>query len=327
MSKCSSAVLRLLSAGALMAIAAALSAQQAYPNKPIRFIIPYAAGGNTSVLARLVGQKLTESWSQPVIVDNRPGGNTIIGSEALIKSPADGYAILLVTSSHIINPLLIPNLPYDTMKDFAPVATLAASEYVLVLNPALPANNLQEFIALAKSKPGQLNYSTAGNGGVQQLASELFNILAGVRIQGISYKGGGPAVADLLGGQVQLSFQNTPAVVAHINSGKLKGIAITGEKRLATLPQVPTFAEAGLPGFDVKIWFAILARAGTPKEIIGKLSSETAKILKMPDIKERLDSLGLDAYISTPDETIALMKADSARYAKIIKTANIKFEN
>jgi len=261
-----------------------------------------------------------------VIVDNRPGGNTIIGTEALLKAPPDGYTMLLVTSSHAINPLLMPNLPYDAVKDFAPVATLASSEYVLVVHPSLSANNLQQFIALAKSRPGELNYSTAGSGGVQQLASELFNILAGVRIQGIPYKGGGAAVTDLLGGQVQLSFQNTPAVVSHINAGKLKGIAITGEKRFVGLPQVPTFTQAGLPGFDVKNWFALLARSGTPKETVDKLSSDIARALRSPDIKDKLASQGLDPFISTPEQFAALMKAEMVKYANVIKAANIKME-
>jgi tripartite-type tricarboxylate transporter receptor subunit TctC len=198
---------------------------------------------------------------------------------------------------------------------------------VLVLHPSLSADNLQEFIALARSRPGQLNYSSAGSGGVQQLASELFNIMAGVRIQGIPYKGGGAAVTDLIGGQVQLSFQNTPAVVSHINTGKLKGIAITGEKRFPALPQVPTFTQAGLPGFDVKNWFALLARSGTPKEIVDKLSSDIARALSRPDIKERLDSLGLDPYIGSPDQLAALMRLDMAKYARVIKDANIRMDN
>ena len=319
------AVVRIV-AVVLMAIAGSAAAQQEYPNKPIRIIVPFAPGGNTSMLARLVGQKLAESWGQQVIVDNRPGGNTIIGTEALLKAPPDGYTMLLVTSSHAINPLLMPNLPYDAMKDFAPVATLASSEYVLVVHPSLSANNLQQFIALAKSRPGELNYSTAGSGGVQQLASELFNILAGVRIQGIPYKGGGAAVTDLLGGQVQLSFQNTPAVVSHINAGKLKGIAITGEKRFVGLPQVPTFTQAGLPGFDVKNWFALLARSGTPKETVDKLSSDIARALRSPDIKDKLASQGLDPFISTPEQFAALMKAEMVKYANVIKAANIKME-
>ncbi len=321
------ALARIVLVGVLMAIAGTAAAQQEYPNKPIRIIVPFAPGGNTSLLARLVGQKLAESWGQQVIVDNRPGGNTIIGTEALLKAPSDGYTMLLVTSSHAINPLLMSNLPYDAMRDFAPVATLASSEYVLVVHPSLAANNLQQFIVLARSRPGQLNYSTAANGGVQQLASELFNIMAGVRIQGIPYKGGGAAVTDLIGGQVQLSFQNTPAVVSHINAGKLKGIAITGEKRFLALPQVPTFTQAGLPAFDVKNWFALLARSGTSKEIVGKQSSDIARALRRPDITEKLVGQGLDPFISTPEQFAALMKAEMVRYANVIKTANIRLEN
>ncbi len=308
--------------GVLMALAGAAAAQQAYPVKPIRFILPYAAGGNTSVLARLIGQKLTESWGQQLIVDNRAGGNTIIGTEALTKAPPDGYTILMTTATHtILNPV-----PYDPIKDFAPVATLTSSEKVLVIHPSLPANNLREFIALAKSKPGELNYSSPGAGGVQHLAGELFNLLAGVKMQHIPYKGGGQAVTDLIAGEVQLSFQNSIAVIAHIKSGRLRGIAVSGETRLASLPQIPTFTEAGLPGFGVNTWFGILAPAGTPKEIIDKLSKEIARILNLPDIRHRLAALEMYPFISTPEQFAALMKADMAKYAKVIKAANIQLQ-
>ncbi len=315
-------VTRILIAGLLTALAGFASAQQAYPSRPIRFILPYAAGGNTSVLARLIAQKLTKSWGKQLIVDNRAGGNTIIGTETLAKSPPDGYTILMTTATHtILNPV-----PYDPIKDFAPVATLTSSEKVLVIHPSLPANTLREFIALAKSKPGELNYSSPGAGGVQHLAGELFNLLAGVKMQHIPYKGGGQAVTDLIAGEVQLSFQNSIAVIAHIKNGRLRGIAVSGENRLASLPQIPTFTEAGLPGFGVNTWFGVLAPAGTPKEIIDKLSTEIARILNMPDIRERLAALEMYPFISTPDQFAALMKADMAKYAKIIKAANIQLQ-
>jgi len=316
-------VLRMVAVGVLIGLAGSVAAQQAYPNKPIRFILPYAAGGNTSVLARLVGQKLTESWGQQLIVDNRAGGNTIIGTEALTKSPPDGYTILMTTATHTI---LTP-VPYDPIKDFASVATLTRSEKVLVIHPSLKAGNLREFIALAKSKPGELNFSSPDAGGVQHLAGELFSLMAGVKLQHIPYKGGGQAVTDLIGGQVQLSFQNSIAVLGHVKTGKLRALAVSGENRLASLPQVPTFTEAGLPGFGVSTWFGILAPAGTPKEIIDKLSAEIARILNTPDIRERLAALEMYPFISTPDQFAALMKADMAKYAKVIKDANIKLEN
>ncbi len=319
------AILRIMIAAALMALAGSVAAQQNYPNKPIRFILPYAAGGNTSILARLVGQKLTESWGQPVIVDNRGGGNGIIGTEALLKSPPDGYTILLASSTHVlINPLRPTS--YDPIKDFDAVATIADSRYVLLLHPSVPANNLKEFIAYAKARPGELNYATPGAGGGQHLASEWFNMLAGIKMQHVSYKGGGQALTDLIGGYVQVYLPVPITAIPFVNSGKLKALAITGEKRLAALPNVPTFTEAELPGFDAKTWFGFLAPAGTPKMVINKLSSEIAKILAMPDIKEKLNSQGVESFISTPEQFAALMETYLGRYAKIIKDANIKLQ-
>ncbi len=324
--KFSTAVAQILTAGVLIAIAGSAAAQLAYPNKPIRIITPYPPGGGGSILARLIGQKLTESWGQQVLVDNRPGGNTIIGSEALVRSPPDGYTLLLAASPHASNVHLF-NLPYDPIKDFAPVATVMRNEYILVLHPSVPANNLQEFIALAKSRPGQLNYASVGTGSNAHLAGELFQSMTGVRIQHIPYKGVGQILPDLIGGQVQLAFMDPAAAVTNINAGQLKAIAISGKGRMSSLPQVPTFAEAGLPGLEVRNWWGIFAPAGTPKEIIDKLSTELAKILAMPDFKEKLASHGAEPFISTPDEFAALIKADMAKFAKIIKTANIKVGN
>ena len=322
------AVMRIVTTGLLMALAGYASSQKAYPNKPIRFINPKPPGGGTTIVARLIGQKLTESWGQQVIVDNRPGGNSIIGTEALVKSPPDGYTILMTTGIHIIVGLLNPTpLPYDTIKDFAPVATLASYELMLVLHPSVPANNLQDLIALAKSKPGQLNYATAGSGSTGHLATELLGILAGVKMQHIPYKGSGPALNDTIGGQVQLIVTSPPSAIQHIKNGLLKAIAISGETRLPALPQVPTFTEAGLPGFEVKGWYGVLAPAVTPKLIIDKLATEIAKILVMSDIKEKIVGLGMDPFISTPDQLAALMKADMAKWVNVIKTANIKVEN
>ena len=320
-------LVRLATLGALMTIAGTVAAQQDYPGKPIRMIVPFPPGGANTTLARIVGQKLTEGWGQQVIVDNRGGANTIIGTEVLVKSPPDGYTFILISSAHVINPLLLPSLPYDTIKDFAPVATIVSTEQVLVLHPSVPAGNLPEFIALAKSRPGQLNYATPGAGGPSHLAAETFCILTGVRMQHIPYKGAGQSMTDLIGGQVQLSFSNPINVVAHIKSGKVKGLAISGATRSSVLPQVPTFAEAGLPGFEAGFWQGILAPAGTPKAIVEKISSEIARILRMPDIKEKLLGQGQETFYSTPEQFGALMKADMAKYARVIREANIKLEN
>ncbi|MFH0934632.1 MAG: tripartite tricarboxylate transporter substrate binding protein [Pseudomonadota bacterium] len=317
-----------LAFAALSLVSGLAVAQQAYPVKMIRFIVPFPPGGSLDPVARLVGQKLAESWGQTVIVDNRPGGNTVIGSEALVKSSPDGHTILLVGgSTHLINSLLISHLPYDSIKDFAPIATLVRSEYLLALHPSVPANNLQEFIALAKSQPGKLNYSSSGSGNLNHLAGEFFNMMAGVKLQHIPYKGGGPALIDLLSGQVQLQFNVPIGLAQHIRSGKLKAIAITGDSRAAILPLVPTFTEAGLPDFDLKSWQGVFAPAGTPKAVVDKLSSEMGRILTMPDVREKLASQGMEPYFSTPEQFATLMNAELAKFAKIIKAAGIKFEN
>lgn len=327
MSKFSLATKRMLIAGVLMAIAASTSAQQAYPGKPIRFITPYAPGGSTTILARMIAQNLTESWNQQVFVENRPGGNTVMGTETLARSAPDGYTIMLTSNIHVINPNLYPKLPYDPVKDFAPIGTVSRVEIVLVVHPSVPANNLQELIALAKAKPGQLNYASSGSGGAGHLATEMFSVMTGVKMQHIPYKGGGAALIDLVGGQVDLSFAAPLEFAPHIKSGKLRAIAVSGEVRLPVLPQVPTFTEAGLPGLDIAFWQGILAPAGTPKTIVDKISTELARILAMPDIKEKLVFQGVEPFINTPEQFAALIKADLAKFAKLIKTANIKLEN
>ncbi len=301
--------------------------QTPYPTRPIRLITPFAPGGSTTTVGRVIGQKLTESWGQNVIVDNRPGGNMIIGTDALAKATPDGYTILLTTNAHVINPSLFSKLPYDPIKDFAPVGNVYISEFVLVINPALPANNLQELIALAKAKPGQLNYATTGAGGSGHLANEMFAMLAGIKTQHIPYKGAGPAMVDLIGGQIQMFINNPLTVIGHIKSGRMRGIAVTGEVRLPTLPQVPTFSEAGLPGMDVKPWFCVVAPTGTPKPIINKLSTEIARIMAMPDVLDYLAKQGMMPFSSTPEQLATLMKTDMARWAKFIKAANIRLDN
>jgi tripartite-type tricarboxylate transporter receptor subunit TctC len=302
-------------------------AQAPYPTKPIRFISPYAPGGSTSAVARVVGQKLTERWGQNVIIDNRPGGNTIIGTDALAKSTPDGYSIIMTTNTHLILPSLFPKLPYDTIKDFAPVGTVYSSEFVLVVHPAVPAHNLQELIALAKAKPGQLNYATTGNGGSGHLANEMMNLLAGIRTQHIPYKGAGPAIVDLIGGQVQMFTNNPLTLIAHIQSGRVRAIAVTGETRVPALPQVPTFTEGGLPGLDVKPWFFVLAPAATPKPIVDKLSAEIAKIVALPDFQDYLARQGMNSFTSSAEQLSAMMKTELAKWAKVIKAANIKLDN
>ncbi|MFH1602962.1 MAG: tripartite tricarboxylate transporter substrate binding protein [Pseudomonadota bacterium] len=320
------AVVRVVTVGVLMAIAGPIAAQQGYPNKPIRFITPYPPGGGTTFVARLISPKLGESLGQHVIVDNRPGGNTIIGTEAAAKAPPDGYTILLIGNSQILNDLLL-RPPYDILKDFAPVSLLVRNNYILVVNPKLPPNNLQEFIAYAKSRPGQLNVASTGSGSSQHLMGELFNILAGVNMMHIPYKGGAAGITDLMGGQVHASFSNSAAVIPHVKNGRLKGLAVTGDKRLVAVPQVPTYAEAGLPGYNPKNWLGIVVPAGTPQEIVARLSTEVGRILALPEIRERLAGSGQEPFYATPERMAAQMKSDHTEYGRVIKTANIKLVN
>ena len=326
MNRARTAAARILYVCMLTVVAGSVLAQQDYPNRPIHFIVPFPPGGSTDPVARLAGQKLAESWGQQVVVDNRPGGNTVIGTELAAKAAPDGYTILLLSTTQLGLPSLNPKLPYDITRDFVAVAALSSTPNVLVVHPSVPANNLQEFIALAKAKPGQLSFGTSGNGSAIHMSTELFNIVAGTKMLHIPYKGSGLVVTDLIGGQIQLSFQTPVAVISHIRAGKLRAIAISGENRFAVLPQVPTFAEAGLPGYDYKGWFGILAPAGTPKEIVNKMSAELTKILRTADMKEKLLNQGMDPLMLTPDEVSALIKVDLAKYARIVKSANIKFE-
>lgn len=323
MRKFCAAVTHVLVVGVLVVLSNAAGAQQAYPNKAIRLIVPYAAGGATFVLAQLLGQKLTESMGQPVVMDVRPGVNGIIGSEAMTKSAPDGYTLLLVASSHVVTGALVKNLPYDSIKDFAPVATITFSEYVFAIYPKFPAKNVKELIDLCKSKPGAFNFSTAGEGSQGHLANALFNIKTGINVQHIAYKGSGPALNDVVSGQVQMTFQPPSIVGPFIKGGKLRALAITGKHRLPSLPEVPTFAEQGVPDLDVTSWYALLAPVGIPSPIVAKLSATINKILTLPDMKEKLDGIGMEPYISTTEQFGALMKADLAKFAKIAKDANI----
>jgi len=319
-------VVKMSMAGMLTVMAGFSAAQTAYPSKPIRLISPYAAGGSVTIVAHMIGQRLAEGLGQQVIVDNRPGGNTIIGSEALAKSAPDGYTLLTVTNTHVVNQSLFAT-PYDALRDFVGVATVCTAAQMLVVNPSLPAKTLQEVIALLKAQPGKFNYASSGNGTTNHTAGEFFKLAAGVDMQHIPYKGGAPAITDLIGGQVQLSFQAPATAMNLIKSGRVRPIATASRSRLAALPDLPTFAEAGLPGFEAEIWYGILAPAGTPKEIIHKLSGEIARIVAMPEVKKEIAAQGMEPFVTNPDEFAALMRADFAKYAKIIKAANIKVEN
>jgi tripartite-type tricarboxylate transporter receptor subunit TctC len=301
-------------------------AQGAFPSKPVRLVVPYTAGGASDALARYIGVKLGEIWGQQVVVENRPGGGTAIGALAVAHAPPDGYTLLLVNNTHVINQLLMPNLPYDAFKDFTPVTTLATSPYLFLLNPGVPAHNLQEFIALAKSKPGKLNFGTGGIGGLTHLAGELFNSMAGVKISMIHYKGAAPVTNALLSGEID-AYLDTPATTLQfVQTGRLKTIGITGAKRLASLPQVPTVAEAGLPGFDVTLTFGFLGPAGLPPAIVRKLTADINRVLAMPDVDEKLSGLGVTPYPTDSADFTRWLKAEYDKYERVIQTAHIKIE-
>ena len=299
--------------------------QNNYPNKPIRIISPYSAGGTTDILARLIAPKLIESWGQQIIVDNRPGGNTVIGSEATVKSSADGYTLLSILTSHVIVPNLMQT-PYDAIKDFSAIATLAKTQLVMVVHPSLPAKNLQQLINLAKNKPMQLNYSSGGSGTVTHLAGEFFNMLANVKTNHIPYKGSAQALIDVVGGQVQMYYSPPIVAISHMKNNRLRGIVTTGDNRLSVLPDIPTAVESGMKQFIMNIWYGFLAPANVPVYIINKLNLEISRILSIPDIREKLLSQGMEPYVTSPDQFSSLMKINLAKYNKIINNANIKLE-
>jgi tripartite-type tricarboxylate transporter receptor subunit TctC len=313
-------------AGATIAMLAAVAiADPVYPTRPIRIVTPYAPGGSTSVTGRLLGEHFTSRWRQNVVVDSRGGGNTTIGTAIVAKSPPDGYTLLLTTTTHSILTNVMKT-PYDPVKDFAPVATLGIQPHVLVLHPGVAASTVQELIALAKANPDQLTFASSSSGGTSHMAGEVFNMLAGVKIRHIPYKGGGPATIDLIGGHVQMFFSVPVNIVGHVQSGKLKALAVTGEIRLTALPQTPTFAEGGLRGMDVKTWHGVFAPAGTSRTIVDKLSAEIGALLAMPGIQEKLENLGLTTMISTPDQFGAMIKSEIGLYRKVVRAANIRIE-
>ena len=309
----------------LLLLAAGQSfAQPSYPNKPIRFILPYPPGGSTDTFSRIITQKLSESLGQPVVVDNRPGGNTIIGTEALAKSAPDGYTIGLVASTYAINPSLF-KLPYDSAKDLTPIIQAGFSSLVLVVHPAMPVKTLKEFLAYAKANPGKLNYGTVGSGSITHLASEMFEDVAGIDTVSVPYKGTALMLTDLIGGQLNYALDTPVTSIPHLKSGKLRGIAVASPKRSPAMPDIPTMAEAGLP-FEVVAWLGIIAPAGTPKEIVNKLNAEINHILQLPDVRERLAISALEPGGGTPEQFAAIIKADLARWPGIVKKANVKVE-
>ena len=300
---------------------------QDYPARPIRLIVTYASGGGADFVGRVVARKLSETWNHPVIVENRPGGGSNIGAELVARAAPDGYTLLLGTTSNTVNMTLYARPPYDIVKDFTPIAQISTAPNVLVVHPKVPARSVRELIALAKSRPGELNFASAGIGSSNHLSGELFRLMAGIDIVHVPYKGGSGAVTDLLGGVISMYFSTPPSSVPFLRSGKLRALAVTGAQRSAAVPDVPTVAESGLPGFENSAWHGVLAPSGTPQAIIAKLNSELVRIVRMPDVKAQLAIEGVDAVTNSPSaEFAAFIEQDVAKYAKLLKAAGIHIE-
>jgi len=298
---------------------------QTYPSKPIRYVVPFPAGGPLDIVARALGQELNKSWGQPVIVDNRPGAGGNIGADFVAKSPPDGYTIVMgAVSTHAINVTLYSKLPYDPIKDFAPITLITSVPNVLVVHPSVPARNVKELIALAKARPGALNFASGSTGSAGHLAGELFKTMAHVDMAHIPYKGAAPAVVDLMAGQVSLMFDNLASALPNIKAGRVRALAVTTLRRSTMLPELPTISEAGLRGFDVATWFGVLAPAGTPPEIVSKLNAEIVRILNTPAMKERLAALGAEPVGNKPEEFAAFIKAEIPKYARVIKASGAR---
>ena len=311
----------------LCAVAAQAAAQSAYPNKPIKYIVVFAPGGTTDILARLIAPRLAEALGQPVVVENRPGAGGALGSELLAKSAPDGYTIGGGTiSSHAINVTLYSKLAYDPVKDFAPVTMLATLPNMLIVHPSLNVSNVKELIALLRANPNKYSFGSAGNGTSQHISGELFKSMAGVQMQHIPYKGSGPMIPDLLAGTIAMSFENMTTAFPPARSGRLRALAVTSAVRSSAAPEVPTMAEAGLPGYDISSWQAMFAPAGTPKEIVNRLHAEVAKILRTPDVVKRIQELGAEPGGMAPEELAALIKSDIPRLGRIVNDSGAKVD-
>lgn len=299
------------------------AAQADYPDKPLRLVVPFPPGGSTEPLARVLSQKLGESFGQQVIVDNRPGAGSTIGAEIVARSPADGYTLLLSSISNAISAALYPKLNFDIVRDFAPITLLATTPGVLVVHPALPVKTVKEFIALAKAKPEQLAYSSAGNGTPPHLSAELFAGMTGIKLIHVPYKGGGPSIIALLSGEAQLSIASLPSAIGHMRSGKLRALGVTTPQRTPSLPALPTIAESGVPGYAAETWLGLAVAARTPKDITARLHAATAKAMMLPEVRERLDALGYILRIGSAEEYSNFVQSEVDKWRKVVKTANV----
>jgi tripartite-type tricarboxylate transporter receptor subunit TctC len=322
---------RWMVAGSLAAVVAAAAVAQAqttgYPNKPVRWVVPFPPGGSADIMGRMIGQDLAKALGQQVVIENRAGASAIVGSEYVAKSPADGYTLLQANVSQMtIHPSLYPRLPYDPLKDFAAVTVLGIVTSVMVTTPSLPVASVRDLVALAKKRPGQLNFTSSGAGSSTHLTGELLKQRAGIAMTHINYKGSGPALTDVMAGFVEIMFENLPSALPFINANKLKVLAVTGKDRSPVLKSVPTLAESGFPGFDMVSWQALVAPAGTPRAVVDRLNAEVAKVLKTPEMKEKMTGLGTDVVANSPEQFAQYLREETAKWSKIVKDAGIKLE-
>ena len=318
-------VYRLL--GVLFAAAATSTLGQSYPGGPIRIVVPFPPGGGTDILARQIAQKLNEAWSVPVLVDNRSGANGTIGTALVAKAAPDGQMLLVVPSGFAVNPSIYRNLPYDSTRDLAPVSQLASSPLILCVHPSFPPRSVKELIAFLKARPDQIHYGSSGNGSPPHIAAELFKYMTGTRMVHIPYKGAGPAAVDLLAGQIPLYFMNALSVVPHIRSNRVRALGATSAKRFASLAEIPTIAEAGVPGYEMTNWYGMLAPGGTPRAVVTKVQAEVARILNLPELRDRLAKEGAEIVASTPEQFVNFLRVEMDKTAKIVKASGMTATN
>ena len=320
-------ILRLTATLCLLCVVCANALGQAYPAKPVRMIIGFPPGGGTDIVGRIVAQKLSETLNQQVIADNRGGASGQLAAELVAKAAPDGYTIMMAHSAAIsILPSLISRLPYDAQKDFVPITLVAIGPNLLVVHPSLPVKTVKDLVALAKARPGQLQYASPGAGTVQHLAAEFFKLQAKVDMLHVPYKGSGQSIVDLIAGHVHLNFDSVPPVINYVRQGKLRAIAVTSAKRFSLLPEIPTIEESGVPGFDMSTWWGLVAPAAVSKDIVARLHGETVKLLRQPDVKERIAFVGAETVGNTPEEFVAYIRAEAEKYAHIVKAAKIKVD-
>ncbi len=311
--------------GVAVLCAAAAAQAQTWPSKPIRLVVGFPPGGGNDIIARLLGAKMQETWGEAVIVENRPGAASIIAAELVAKSPADGYTLLVnATGGMSLNPILYPKLPYDPLKDFEPISMVGVFPLVLVVNPSVPARSVRELVAYARKNPGKLNYSAGSTS--FQVATEMFKQMTGTDIRHIPYKGSAASINAVLAGDVQLTIVDTPPLAGHLQSDRLRALAVTSAKRAPGLPDLQTLAEAGVPGYDMSLWIGLFAPAGTPRPIVAKLSAEVARIVRLPDVRDKLVGMGVDPLGNSPEQVAEWIRAELARYRPVVRAANIKAE-